>query len=129
MQDHPLVMPCGELASLAEHLAWRRSMVVLLNEIHGLVMEEEEGSMEAGDHQVLIVARVGNEGAPVRAAGQVFEEAAELDLELGCVARLHALIQLIVRPRPPAIDGVKVEGRRAGVDRFLRRRRLAQPGR
>ena len=45
-------------------------MVVLLNEIHGLVMEEEEGSMEAGDHQVLIVPRVGNEGAPVRAAGQ-----------------------------------------------------------
>ena len=121
MQDHPLVMPCGELASLAEHLAWRGSMVVLLNEIHGLVMEEEKGSMEAGEHQVLIVARVGNDGGAVLAAGQVFEEATALDLEFGCVAPLHALIQRTIFARPPAIDGVKVEGRRTGVGRFLRR--------
>src|SRR5215813_7336911 len=103
-------------------------MVAFLNEINGLVMEEEKGSMEAGDHQVLIVTRVGNDGGPVRAAGQVFEEAAVLNLELGCVATLHVLIQLTIFARPPAINGVKVEGRRAGVGRVPRIRWLAKPG-
>ena len=59
-----------------------------------------------------------------QAAGQVFEEAAVLNLELGCVAPLHVLIQRMIFARPPAIDGVKVEGRRAGVGRFLRIRCL-----
>ena len=44
-----------------------------------MIMEEEEGSMEAGEHQVFIVPRVGNDGGTVRGAGQVFEAATVLD--------------------------------------------------
>ena len=69
MEDHPLVMPPGEPAGCAEHLVWRRAMVTLLHILHGLVMEEEEGGMEAGEHEVLIIARVGNDGGTCSRCG------------------------------------------------------------
>jgi hypothetical protein len=90
-------------------------------------MEEEEGGMEASEHEVLIIARVGNEGGTLRGAGQVFEEAPEADLERGGMAALER-IQIRIGVRPPTIDGVQVEGGCARVDRILRRRRHAQPG-
>jgi hypothetical protein len=44
-------------------------MTAFHHEVHGMIMEEEEGSMEAGEHQVFIVPRVGNDGGTVRGAG------------------------------------------------------------
>src|SRR5262245_43826650 len=110
MQDHPVVMPRGELAGAVEYLTWRRLTAVLRNEVHGMIMEEEEGNLEAGDHPVLIVARVGKDGGTVCGARQVFKAAAALDPKLSGVSQLHALIQIRVGTRPSAIDGVKVEG-------------------
>ena len=55
---------------MVEHLAWRCSTAVFHHEVYGMIMEEEEGSMETGEHQVLIVPRVGNDGDTVRGAGK-----------------------------------------------------------
>ena len=52
------------------------------HQIDHLVMEQQEGRLKPGDHQVLIVAGVGDERPHVRPSGQVLEEAAALYLEL-----------------------------------------------
>ena len=62
-------------------------------------------------------------------AGQVFEERPPVYsiLNLGaCSLLAHTAQETPLRPS--AIDGVKVEGRRARVDRVLRLRRNAQLG-
>ena len=89
-----------------------------------MIMEEEEGSMETGEHQVLIVPRVGNDGDTVRGAASSSKWPL-LDPELGGVSQLHALIQLRIHP---AHRHRRRQGRRprAGVGRVLRIRRLAK---
>jgi hypothetical protein len=70
-------MPAGELAGGAEHRVGRGPRVPRLQIRHGLAMEEEEGGMEASEHEVVIVARIGNEASLVRGAGHVFAETPE----------------------------------------------------
>src|SRR4029434_11255681 len=114
-------MPLGEPAGFAQHGVWRRARVTILNILHGLVMEEEEGGMEAGEHEVLIIARVGNDGRPSRGAVKAYKEPTERYLERGGVAALEC-IQIRIVVWPPAIDRVQVEGRCARIDRGLRLR-------
>jgi hypothetical protein len=68
--------PCGTAPGWTA-AAWlgRGALVPRLQIRHGLVMEEEDGGMEASEHEVCIIAWVGNESGLVRGAGEVFAEA------------------------------------------------------
>jgi hypothetical protein len=90
--------PDAIAASGAEHRVGRGALVPRLQIRHGLVMEEEEGGMEAGEDEVCIVAWVGNEGGLVRGVGEVFAEAPEADLERGGVAALETYTDPDRRP-------------------------------
>ena len=80
--------------------------------------------MQPGDHQVLVVARVGDDrGVRPSSARQVLEQAAELDPQLVAVGRV---VELRARDRALAVDGVEVERRRARVRRVSRLGRHAQ---
>jgi hypothetical protein len=50
-------------------------------------VEEDEGTLQPGDDQVLVVARVGDDRGAVRQAGQVLEEPAGPDQHLGRIVR------------------------------------------
>jgi hypothetical protein len=62
-------------------------------------VREQERGVQPGDDEVLVVARVGDDGGPVAGARQVLEEPTGLDTELGPVGRLVEL-GLTVGPPP-----------------------------
>ena len=56
--------------------------------VHYLVVEAQKGRLQTADDDVLVVARVGDDGCPTARAGKVLEAAGLLDLELHAVARI-----------------------------------------
>jgi hypothetical protein len=79
-----------------------------------VVVEKDEPGVQPGDHQVLVVARIADDGGAIARPREVFEDAARFDLEVGVVGR-------VVEPwgasRPLAVQGVDVERGRARVRR------------
>jgi hypothetical protein len=65
------------------------------------VVEEQERAVQSGDDQVLVVARVGDDRAAVRATRQVLEAPAALDLQLDVVDRV---VQRLVGDGAGAVD-------------------------
>ena len=88
--------------------------------------------MEAADHQVFVVARVGDECLQRSGiARQVLEPAAMADLEPEWPAALGILRTLVVFGillRTRAVDGIEVERRTPGIGRGARLRPAAEPG-
>ncbi len=109
VNDHPVVMQSGEPACLFEDLFRVHARVALVEVIDGLVVEEQESGVQAGDDDVLVVARVDDDRRVVALARQVLVQAAALDPEL------DAGVELRREPRPAAIDGIEIEGGRTRV--------------
>jgi hypothetical protein len=80
--------------------------------IDGTVVEEQEGAVEPGDDQVLVVARIADDRGAVGAARQILEGAAAFDRELDAVI---GVVQLLLRDGAGAVDRVEVERRCAEV--------------
>ena len=132
VQDHPLVVPDGELAGALEQVG--RGLAAIVREpAHDPVVEQQERGVEAGDHQVLVVARIGDDGGQrVGVARQVLEPPPVTNRELGrsvAAAPVEPHIELRCLVRPAAIDRIEIEGRRARVGRVARLRRPTQAGR
>ena len=92
----------------------------MFHEVHGVVVEQDEGRLQTGDHHVLVVARVSDDGAAVRVTRHVFEQSPALDPQLGrtlTACPRNGLVELRIREWPVAIDGVEVEPWIAGVGR------------
>ncbi len=111
VEDDPMVVPCRQLAPLLESGV---GVAVDARPIDRVVVEEDERALEAGDHQVLVVARVGDDRRVVRVSRQILEQASRLDPELRPVDRL---VQLRSGDRTRPVDGVEVERRRPRVRR------------
>jgi hypothetical protein len=75
------------------------------------VVEQEEGELELPDDDVLVVAGIADQGAPVRVPRQVLLVAALGRPDQERVAVVH--VRLVVAPA--AVDAVEVEDRRAEV--------------
>jgi hypothetical protein len=135
VQDDPLVVPDDELAGLLEQrvLGRRRGRLdgAGLEALDHLVVEAEEGQVELGDDDVLVVARVPDDGQPLRAPRQVEGEGRP---HLQVPAGLHAagvaddeervvgreLVEVGLIGGSPAIHAVQVE--RGGAEVVERQR-------
>ena len=124
MDDHPLVVPGREPARLREDVHRVGQLPLLADVIDRMVVEEQEGAVQPRDDQVLVVARIADDRASVRAARQVLEGPAALHLELDVVG---GVVELLLRDRPGAVDRVQVERRRAEVARVGRIGGLCEP--
>ena len=61
-------------------------VAVLAQFLDHAIVEQQERSLQSGDHQVLIVARVRDNRSPVSPAGHVLELPPVLHVELGPLA-------------------------------------------
>ena len=91
MQDDPLIVPGDQPTRLRERGLGAHPGIRQAHFVHGPVVREQHRGLQAGDHDVLVVPRVGDDGAAIRLAGQVLEDAAALDTELGAVRLLVEL--------------------------------------
>jgi hypothetical protein len=93
MDDDPLVVPRCKQTRFQKDLGRIRAALGT-DIVDGTVMKLEEGGSQPAQDQVLIIARIANEGGRVRRAvqihltGQVLEEPAEAEAELGRVGRI-----------------------------------------
>ena len=131
VNDHPLVVPGREPPCPLEHLFGGEMAVAILDMVNRLVVEENERCLKTGDHQVLVVSRIGDDRAHVGVARQVFEESSALDPELGrtlpASPGVHD-VELLVRERAASVDRVEVERWRALVGRRQGLRHHREPG-
>jgi hypothetical protein len=56
VQDHPLVVPGGELPSRGEGVL--RRLLLGSHVVDRVVVEQDERAVQPGDHQILVVARI-----------------------------------------------------------------------
>ncbi len=131
MDDDPLVVPGGEPAGDAIDVRRAQAAVVLLDPIHCLVVKEDERRLQARDHQVLVVSRVGDDGGPVRVPRQILEETSVLDTELRGKASppSGSVVEHGIGNGPAAVNGIEIDRRRAGVRRVQRLGGLTEPRR
>jgi hypothetical protein len=109
VHDEPLVMPGQRAAGRCEPLIDRHPLGGEL--VDDPVVGEDHRALDPGDDDVLVVARVGDDGLPVGVAGQVLEPPARLDPQFHPVG----LVELRARDRTTAVDRVKIEGWRTHV--------------
>ena len=122
MEEEPLVVPGRRAAGRVEHRGLLHA--VRPHGVDGMVVEQEEGAVQAGEDHVLVVSGIARERTHVRGPREVLEEAARLDLELRAVG---GVVQLRRADRAAPVDGVEVERRGASVGRLERVARLPQP--
>ena len=72
VHDDPLVMPRRELSRARKHRAGI-GFAAGANEIDGAIVKQQKRRVQPGEDDVLVVARVGDERAPVLQARQIFE--------------------------------------------------------
>ena len=115
-------MPGRRAAGRVEHRGLLHA--VRPHGVDGMVVEQEEGAVQAGEDHVLVVSGIARERTHVRGPREVLEEAARLDLELRAIGRV---VQVRGADRAAPVDGVEVERRGASVGRLERVARLPQP--
>ena len=123
VHDEPLVVPRGQPARLGEDRRRVAQVALGPHVVDRVVVEEQERAVQPGDHQVLVVSRVGDHGRVVGAPRQVLEQAAALDLQLEVIVRV---VQLLLGDVPCAVDRVEIERRGAEVASVLGLGRLGQ---
>ena len=124
VDDQPVVVPRRQAPRLGEDAGGVGDAARGADVVDRVVVEAQESAVHSRDDQVLVVARVADDGGAVRAARQVLEEAAALDLQLDVV---DGVVELLLGDGPGAIHGVEVERRRAEVAGLLGIGRLRQP--
>src|SRR6266496_5448754 len=89
VKDHPLVMPHGQAVGLKVSVIVRDPRILCSNEIHGMVMKQKKGGVQAGDHHVLIVPWVADNRHVVnRISRQVLVLTAAFDQEFDWISRI-----------------------------------------
>src|SRR6266699_7062851 len=89
------------------------SWVLRSNEVHRMVMKQQKGRMQAGDHHVLIVAWVANNRHMInRISQQILKRATAFDQELDWISRI---VQLRVAVWSASVNGVQIKEGSASV--------------
>ncbi len=91
--------------------------------VDGLVVEEDEGALQTGDDQVLVVAWIGDDRRVVAGTREILEQTSRLDLQL---VRIRQVVELWARDRAAPVHRVQIERGRAGVLRAARVSRDAE---
>ena len=79
VHDEPVVVPEHEPARLGEDRGGVDEAELLADVVDRLVVEQDEGTVEARDHDVLVAARVRDDRGPLAVARKVFEDPTALD--------------------------------------------------
>jgi hypothetical protein len=88
-------------------------------------VEQQDRGVQSGEHQVLVVARIGDDRRVVRLPRQILEKTAALDAEFVTVGRV---VERWGAGRAAAVDGVEIESGRPRVARRGRLQRDREPG-
>ena len=132
MDDDPLIVPGHEFPRVREHTATVAVSVVspvspvVAEHVDHAIVEFQDRHVQSGDHQVFVVARVGDDRRAARGPGQILEEPSAFHLEFGPIARL---IELRIFHGPASVDRIEIERRRARVGRSVGPRGHAEPRR
>jgi hypothetical protein len=105
VEDQPVVVPRQQPPGAGEYLVGV-GVPLAAHLVDGVVVEEQERRVQAGDDQVLVVSRITDDRGVVRRPRQILEQAAALDPELDRVGRV---VEMWADSRPPAVDRVEVE--------------------
>ena len=123
VDDDPLVVPGRQSTSFGERVGWI-AHTIGTNGIDGVVVEQQEGALQAGDDHVLVVARIGDDCLHRRGPREVLEQPSGFETELDPVG---GVVESVIGDRPVAVHRVEVEGRAAKVARVRRLRRRSEP--
>ena len=76
MEDDPLVVPRRQAPSLGKRVGWIADTGGT-NGIDSVVVEQQEGALQAGDDHVLVVARIGDDCLQCRGPREILEQASD----------------------------------------------------
>ena len=123
VEDDPLVVPGRQAPSLGKRVGWIADTSGT-NGIDSVVVEQQEGALQAGDDHVLVVARIGDDCLQCRGPREILEQASGFEAELDPVG---GVVESLIGDRPVAVHRVEVECRAAEVARVRRHRRRSEP--